>query len=255
MTLHDPLIARMEEINARLIAAGDERQYFHGAYLRSTRAVMEDAAAGEFTDPEWADRWGIAFAQLYMDAFDAWEGGEETPGPWQVAFDVSQNSNVPPVRHALLGINAHINYDLPQALLAVISDDEFDDEAAMAVRAADHAHVDSILVARVPGEDKRIAALEDPGDRTWVDGVMSPFNRAGTKRFLKEGRKKVWSNTRLLSQARREGADVYAEELAKLEALCQERVADLVEPRYVIMRLATKGFGVVLPPRSAAAKS
>mgnify|MGYP001822967268 FL=1 len=55
--------------------------------------------------------------------------------------------------------------------------------------------------------------------------------------------------------ARRQGAGVYQEELAKLEALCQERVTDLVEPRYVIMRLATKGFGVVLPPRSAATKS
>jgi hypothetical protein len=255
MTLHDPLIARMEVTNERLIAAHDERQYFHGAYLRSTRAVMEDAAAGEFSDPEWAERWGIAFAQLYMDAFDAWQRGEVAPGPWQVAFDVSTDRSVPPVRHALLGINAHINYDLPQALLAVITDAEFDDDAVMAVRAADHAHVDSILVARVPGEDKRIAALEDPGDRTWVDRVMSPFNRAGTKRFLKEGRNKVWSNTRLLSQARRQGAQVYAEELAKLEALCQERVADLVEPRYVIMRLATKGFGVSLAPRSAAATS
>ena len=255
MSLHDPLIARMEEIDERLITDNDERQYFHSAYLRSTQAVMKDAAAGRFADPEWAERWGIAFAQLYMNAFDAWERGDAAPGPWQVAFDVSRDPAVPPVRHALLGINAHINYDLPQALLAVITDEEFDDDEVMAARAADHAHVDSILVARVPGEDRRIAALEDPGDRTWVDGLMSPFNRAGTKRFLKEGRNKVWSNTRLLSSARRQGPEVYAEELAKLEALCQERVADLVTPRYVIMRLATKGFGVVLSPRSDTATS
>jgi hypothetical protein len=154
------------------------------------------------------------------------------------------------VRHALLGINAHINYDLPQALLAVITDAEFNDDEIMTRRAADHAHVDSILVKRVPEEDKRIARIEDPGDRTFVDTLMSPFNRAGTRRFLKEGRNKVWRNTRLLSAARRQGPDVYAEELARLEALCQERVADLVTPRYVIMRLARHGFGVVLPPRS-----
>ena len=35
----------------------------------------------------------------------------------------------PPLRHVLLGINAHVNYDLPQALLAVISDDDFTDDA------------------------------------------------------------------------------------------------------------------------------
>jgi hypothetical protein len=91
----------------------------------------------------------------------------------------------------LLGINAHINYDLPQAFLAVITDDEFQDEALMQRRADDHAHVDSILVSRAVEEDKRIARVEQPGDRTLVDTLMSPFNRAGTKRFLKEGRDKV----------------------------------------------------------------
>ena len=254
MSPHDPLVEDMERLNERLIAEDDERRYFHGAYLRSTRSVMADAEAGRFRDPDWAERWGLAFAQLYMDAFWAWERGDATPGPWQVAFDVSKDPEVPPVRHALLGINAHINYDLPQALLAVISDDDFDDQAVMATRAADHAHVDSILVRRVPEEDKRIAALEDPGDRNFIDALMSPFNRAGTRMFLKEGRQKVWGNARLLSLARRQGPDVLAGQLAVLEALSKDRVADLVTPRYVIMRLARHGFGVELPPTDATGK-
>jgi len=241
----------MEETGERLIASNDERQHFHGAYLRSTKAVMADAAAGRFLDREWAERWGLAFATLYMDAFTAWEQGNQTPGPWQVAFDASKDPVIPPVRHALLGINAHINYDLPQALLAVISDDDFDNPEVMDRRAKDHAHVDSILVARVPEEDKRIARIEDPGDRNFVDTLMSPFNRAGTRRFLKEGRNKVWRNTRLLSAARRQSTAACQQELAVLEALCEERVADLVTPRYVIMRLALHGFGVSLPDPSS----
>jgi hypothetical protein len=44
---------------------------------------------------------------------------------------------------------------------------------------------------------------------------------------------------------------VYAAELARLEALCRERVADLVDPRYVLVGLALHGFGVVLPPPDA----
>ena len=182
-----------------------------------------------------------------MDAFDAWERDEPTPGPWRVAFEAARDPGIPPVRHALLGINAHINYDLPQAFLAVITDDEFQDEALMRSRAADHAHVDSILVSRVVEEDRRIARIEEPGDRTWVDRLMSPFNRSGTKRFLKEGRDKVWRNARLLSNARREGEEKLTARLAELEALCDARVADLVTPRYVIMRLARHGFGVSLP--------
>jgi hypothetical protein len=237
----------MEEIDQRLIADHDERQHFHGAYLRSTRAVLDEAAGGRFHDGAWAERWGVAFADLYMRAFDAWERGEKTPGPWRVAFEASRDPDLSPFHHALLGINAHINYDLPQALLAVIDDGEFDDEPMLALRAADHNHVDEILVRRVPEEDRRMALVEEPGDRTFLDRMMSPLNRAGTKRFLKDGRKKVWRNAHIMSRRRRQGQQEYDAVLARLEALCEKRVADLVEPRFVILRLAIRGFGVELP--------
>ena len=97
-------------------------------------------------------------------------------------------------------------------------------------------------------EDKNLKRVEEPGDRTIVDRLMMPFNRAGTKRFLKEGREKVWRNARVLSSARRMGPEAYARGLARLESLCEERVADLVRPRYVLVSLARRGFGVVLPP-------
>lgn len=252
MSTHGPLIERMEEIGARLIADNDERQHFHGAYVRSTKAVMADADAGHFVDGAWAHRWGIAFAQLYMDAFDAWERGDDPSGPWQVAFEATRDPDIPPLRHALLGINAHINYDLPQALLAVITDEEFDDPEVLAVRAKDHAHVDSILVRRIPEEDKRMAEVEEPGDRTVIDRLLQPFNRAGTKKLLKDGRARVWGNTRLLSAARELGPDAYAKQLAILETLCRDRVTDLVKPRYPLISLARHGFGVTLPPRTPA---
>ena len=238
----------MEEIGERLVAENDERQHFHLAYLHSTKAVMDDVEANQFVDSSWAERWGLAFAELYLDAFDAWEQGGDPSGPWRVAFEASRIPDIAPVRHALLGINAHINFDLPQAFLAVITDDEFDDEALMERRAADHAHVDSILVRRVRQEDKNLKRVEEPGDRTIVDRLMMPFNRAGTRKFLKEGREKVWRNARVLSQARRLGPAEFAEEMARLEKLCEDRVTDLVTPRYVLVGLARHGFGVVLPP-------
>lgn len=247
MDNHDSLLDRMAAVGERLIADGDERQHFHGAYLRSTHAVLAEAEAGSFLDPAWAERWGLAFARLYMDAFDAWERGEEAPGPWQVAFDAARDLDITPVHHSMLGINAHINYDLPQALVNVISDDEFDDPTVFARRADDHARVDSILVRRVPEEDRRIAAVEEPGDRTFVDRMLKPLNRAATRRLLKDGRRKVWANALLLSRARRRGPDAYEETLLALQELCEERVADLAEPRLMMLRLARYGFGVELP--------
>jgi len=242
----EPLIEQMEEIGARLVAEDDERQHFHNTYLRTTRAVKAEIDRGGFLDPEWTEEWDLAFAELYLDALAASEAGQEPPSPWQVAFTTALDPVTPPLRHVLLGINAHVNYDLPQALLAVITADDFDNEDVLAKRAADHAQVDSILVRRVPEEDKELARIEEPGDRTFIDRMMQPFNRAGTKRFLKEARKKVWLNARELNEARAQGPEEYGSTLARLEELCRRRVADLVEPRYVIIRLAVHGFGVTL---------
>lgn len=236
----------MAEIDECLIAANDERRHFHSAYLRSTRSVLAAAEAGDFLDADWTERWGLAFAQLYMDAFDAFERGAETPGPWRVAFEVARDPDITPFHHSLLGINAHINYDLPQAHLAVISDEDFEDAALIARRAADHDHVDEILVSRVREEEALLARVEEPGDRTFVDKLMMPFNRMGTKVFLKEARKKTWANTRILSAARAAGPEVFQARLGELESLCQGRIDDLVTPRFVIVHLALHGFGVEL---------
>jgi hypothetical protein len=53
----------------------------------------------------------------------------------------------------LLGMNAHINYDLPQALIAVISDEQFDDPALLARRESDHRAIDQVL--GLPGRGRR----------------------------------------------------------------------------------------------------
>jgi hypothetical protein len=143
-------------------------------------------------------------------------------------------------------MNAHINYDLPQALLTVITDGEFDDPGLIARRAADHERIDDILASRVTAEDRELAKVEEPGERTLLDRMLQPFKRQGTKRFLKEARRKVWANARQLSLARRAGPRALSARLAELEELSRARVADLRAPGQVILKLARRGFGVEL---------
>jgi len=142
-------------------------------------------------------------------------------------------------------MNAHINYDLAQSLLAVISEPEFDDPGLLADRHADHEHIDQVLVSRVGAEDTELEAAGGPRSRT--DRLLQPLNRLATKRFLRESRAKVWANTRLLDSARRAGPDAYRSRLAQLEQLAADRVADLMAPGQVVLKLALKGFGVRLP--------
>jgi len=248
----DDVIAQMTALAEKLRAARDARLAFHATYLRTTQAVASALRDGFFADTGWVDRWDVAFARLYLDALEADQRGEPVPAPWAVAFGAADGQpGLEPVRHVLLGMNAHINYDLPQALLAVISDEEFSDPAVRAAREADHRRIDEVLSVQVGAEDAEMQ--EHAPAKTWRDAVMQPLNRVATRRFLRESRAKVWANAVELSRARRAGPDSYTRRLAELEELCGKRVADLVRPGPVLMRLAAGGFGVQLAADGAGA--
>jgi hypothetical protein len=232
----------LDEMQERLDAlpADSSRRHFLGTYRRTTVAIGRAIDGGIFEDPDWVERWDAVFARLYLDAHDAGLRGEPAPRPWRLAF--AAPPDLPPLRHVLLGINAHINFDLPQALLGVISVADFDDEELMASRRRDHERVDGVLSSRVAAEDGEL------GPRSLLDRLLTPLNRLSSKRFLREARRKVWHNTYELHAARLGGGDAYSARLEELEVLSAAKVADLLGPGQVLLRLAFSGFGVMLPP-------
>lgn len=216
---------------------------FLATYLRTTAAVAAAIDAGLFEDPAWVGRWDLVFAHLYLDALDAYLSEDSRPSrPWRLAFGAAPG--LPPLVNVLLGVNAHINYDLPQALVAVISDAEFSDPSLLARRRRDHERIDGILSGRVAAEDVEISARSV---RTLLDRVLRPINRWASRRFLKEAREKVWGNTVELWRAKSIGPDAYSSRLAELEVLSAAKISDLLLPR-VLLRLAVAGFGISLPP-------
>jgi hypothetical protein len=236
------LIARMTALLEPLEAAGDKRRYFHATYRRTTVAVAGELKRGRFADPGWVERWDVVFAGLYLDALEADLVGRGPPRPWAIAFGAP--AGLPPLRHVLLGMNAHINFDLPQALVAVISDEQFGDPALLARREADHRAIDGVLASRVAAEGDELTRLSGPLRAS--DRLLRPLSRLATRRFLREARQKVWANAVTLSRARRQGPDAYASALARLEELSAAKVAELRAPGQVLLRLAATGFGVRL---------
>jgi hypothetical protein len=238
----ESVVRAMQERYDGLAPGRQHLTAFLDTYRRTTLAVGKAVDGGEFEDPAWVERWDVAFAELYVDALDAHLSGGSPPRPWRLAFEAP--SDLPPLRHVLLGINAHVNYDLPQALLAVISDEDFADPSLMASRRRDHERIDGVLASRVAAEDAELAAH----GRTLTDRVLQPLNRLSSKRFLREARVKVWHNTTELQTARLAGTTAYADRLRELEVLSAARIADLLAPGQVLLRLAIAGFGVTLPP-------
>lgn len=253
MSTIEDVIARFRTSYTPLMEANDEKRHFHAVYMRNTIAVREDLERGGFLDPDWVEGWDVVFADLYLEALDRWTRGESPSGPWQVAFEAAKDRDISPLHHVLVGLNAHLNYDLPQALLAVVSDEELQNRELVRRRYRDFKHIDDIVVRRVKEEDLELREVEEPGDRTLVDRMLTPFNRMASKRFLKEARRKVWHNALELAKARRLGSEQYATRLKQLEELSRAKVEDLLRPGKVLLRLAVTGYGVVLPPPSVAA--
>jgi hypothetical protein len=239
----DAVVATMQSRQDQLTAEQESLREFLGTYQRTTAAVGKAVDGGLFEDAEWVERWDVAFAELYLAALDLHLSGGTPPRPWRRAFDAPDD--VPALRLVLLGINAHVNYDLPQALLAVITDEDFEDALLMERRRRDHERIDGVLAARVAAEDDQLASRSA---RSLLDRALQPLNRVASKRFLREARLKVWHNTTELQVARLAGPASYDARLAELEVLSAARIADLLAPGQVLLRLAVAGFGVVLPP-------
>jgi hypothetical protein len=217
------------------------RRNFITTYQRTTQAVGDAVDAAFFEDPEWVVRWDVAFADLFIVAHDADQLGGHVPRPWRLAFQA--DPELPSIVHLLLGMNAHINYDLPPATLAVITDQDFEDHVVIDRCRRDHERIDQILAGRVTAEDRAMG-----GARSLLDRILTPANRLSSRRFLREARHKVWLNIAELQRARLEGTSTYNDRLAELEVLSAAKIADLLRPGQVLLRLAMTGFGVTLPP-------
>lgn len=114
----DDVVAMMTAIDQALPAA-DGVKWFNRLYLSVTvavRAAVGDAAA--FLDPAFLSRLDVVFANLYFDAAAAGDASASAAPPaWRPLFEARHRRGVLPIQYALAGMNAHINRDLPQALV------------------------------------------------------------------------------------------------------------------------------------------
>jgi hypothetical protein len=96
----------------------DGLKWFNWLYQQVTQAVEARVAAGGFTDPAWLAELDVQFAGLYFSALKSSLSGEAPPSCWQVLFESRSDVSIARIQFALAGINAHINHDLPEAIVA-----------------------------------------------------------------------------------------------------------------------------------------
>ncbi len=117
VTSVDEAIARMKQIDASLPAA-DGVACFNRMYLEVTENVNRHITQGFYADPEFLSTLDVEFANVYFAAVDAMGGPADAfPEAWKPLLSDRAKEGIYPIQFALAGMNAHINHDLPVALV------------------------------------------------------------------------------------------------------------------------------------------
>jgi hypothetical protein len=90
--------------------------YFAALYTHVEKAIANALAEGAFDHPALLVKVNETFFGRYRDAFDERLRRAPTTGVWKATFDATQSNRLCVVQHLLLGMNAHINFDLAIAV-------------------------------------------------------------------------------------------------------------------------------------------
>ena len=96
----------------------DGLKWFNWLYLQVTQAVETRVASGGFANPAWLAELDVQFARLYFFALNSSLSGGSPAGCWRTLFEQRNQTTIARVQFAVAGINAHINHDLPQAIVS-----------------------------------------------------------------------------------------------------------------------------------------
>ncbi len=118
----DKTIREMTKRFDPLASTCDHNAIFSLIYLRVTeeyRRTVQDPTF--FQDTPFVNYEDGIFARYYFSAYDAWKDGEtaDVPPAWRIAFDAARDRAVSADGDLLLGINAHVQRDLPLVLYSI----------------------------------------------------------------------------------------------------------------------------------------
>jgi len=216
------------ELGALARSSVDASGYFAAMYCRVTSSIATSIAQGRFQDGARMDLFATTFAGHYTRIQPP---AATRPRCWQAGFDVAGRDDLLILQHLLIGINAHVNHDLPQATadVASLTGD------LLAVK-ADFDHINDLLSAMV----KNLLADLDRVS-PWVDEAGA---LGGEKLFnfsLKAAREQAWATAeRLFTMPEAERAAEIAE-LDRLVSVIAYLITTPGPPASLLLPLARHG--------------
>ncbi len=145
----------LDAVTERLLGDDDARATFPDVYAIVTRQMAErvDLGAGAFFhDPRWISRLAGRFCERYLDTL-RWSlaGSAQDCDAWDIAYDACERGGRLPIQHLMLGISAHINYDLAIGVYRTLAEgDVAPDSRPLRRYKHDLDRVNDLLQASIP---------------------------------------------------------------------------------------------------------
>jgi hypothetical protein len=196
------VLERFTAIEAEL-PANDGVAYFNRMYRVVTEAVQAHQDAGAFGDPAWLSHLDVVFANLYLAALRDWpERPQQVPRAWAAVMERRADVRIAPLQFAFAGMNAHINHDLPLAV--VMTSTDLGTTPGTAPHPDDYQRINDVLASVEPTirgqfENDLLRALDAaaPG----LQDVVANFN-------LLKARSAAWVNAQTLWALRQSSGDL-----------------------------------------------
>jgi len=181
----------MEAVGAALPAT-DGLACFNRMYLEVTQQVNAELGQGFYADPAFMTQLDVTFAGLYFSAADAAGDPAAVPLAWRPLVEQRDNTGIEPVQFALAGMNAHINHDLPLAVVATCAALGTSPEAG--AHYADYQKVDQLLDAT----EQSVRQSFESAPEFAADQHMAAVSSLIGNWAINSARDLAWNNSLLL---------------------------------------------------------
>jgi hypothetical protein len=198
-TLDDPVVTQMQYMIEQWQQAGDARAVFLDCYLLMTRNMLAAIHAQEFHDCAWVNRLLDHFAGYYFKALDVYEQDPRSaPRVWQIAHHTAHDESKAALQKLLVGVNAHINYDLVLAVVDML-DAEWSVLSADArvQRYTDYCHVNAIIAQTIDAVQDQVLHPLMPG-MLLIDHLMGNLDEKMISSLIIRWRDIVWQHVTLI---------------------------------------------------------
>jgi hypothetical protein len=191
-----PTIEHMHRLLDGWERAGDRRGIFLSCYAQMTGNMLKAVQAGEFHDNAWVGKLLEHFAGYYFNALDGYElQPQAAPAVWQAAFETARDPQAHVLQHLMLGVNAHINYDLVFALEDVLRPDwQVLSPQQRTERYEDHCRVNLVIAETVDAVQDSVVERFAPKMDLLDDG-LGPLDEWLVSKLISIYRDRVWQQS------------------------------------------------------------